>query len=109
MIDNISPTKYAEYLAKLPEKDSKNIPKAIPVEEKTLIIVSEEDNSIIANHTDWYYTVETNIDLKAGKKYIIKLDFEGTATHTSKYSLIMLGDKGYNLNAYNHTDFEKVI
>ena len=73
------------------------------------IIVSEEDNSIIANHTDWYYTVETNIDLKAGKKYIIKLDFEGTATHTTKYSLIMLGDKGYNLNAYNHTDFEKVI
>ena len=45
MIDNISPTKYAEYLAKFPEKDSKNIPKAIPVEEKTLIIVSEEETS----------------------------------------------------------------
>lgn len=73
------------------------------------LIISSEDNSITSNYTDWYYTVETNIDLKAGKKYLINLDFEGTTTHTSKYSLIMLGDKGYNLNSYNHADFEKVI
>ena len=72
-------------------------------------VVSSEDNSITSNYTDWHYTVETNIDLKAGKEYLIKLDFEGTTTHTSKYALIMLGDKGYNLNSYNHADFEKVI
>lgn len=73
------------------------------------LIISSEDNSITSNYTDWFYTVETNIDLKAGKEYLINLDFEGTTAHTSKYALIMLGDKGYNLNSYNHVDFEKVI
>lgn len=73
------------------------------------LIISSEDNSITSNYTDWYYTVETNIDLKAGKEYLIKLDFEAMAVCTSKYALIMLGDKGYNLNSYNHADFEKII
>lgn len=72
-------------------------------------VVSSEDNSITSNYTDWYYTVETNIDLKTGKEYLIKLDFEAMTVSTSTYSLIMLGDKGYNLNSYIHADFEKII
>ena len=67
------------------------------------------DNTITSNFRDWFSIVETNVELQSGKEYLISFDCEFLNINTANAPLIMLGNKGQDINVGSISDFEVVI